>query len=114
MWNRLFCSSRRRHTVCALVAGVQTCALPICSGLPSKTMRYYVDIGLFTPLRRDDGFRDYADRDVHDLRFIARARGLGFTVEQCRHLLALYRDKDRSSAEEIGRASCRERVCQYV
>src|SRR3546814_16088526 len=69
------------------------------SGLPSKTIRYYEDIGLVTPLRRDNGFRDYADRDVHDLRFIARARGLGFTVEQCRHLLALYRDKDRSSAE---------------
>src|SRR3546814_19634419 len=68
------------------------------SGLPSKTIRYYEDIGLVTPLRRDNGFRDYADRDVHDLRFIARARGLGFTVEQCRHLLALYRDKDRSRA----------------
>src|SRR3546814_8181994 len=69
------------------------------SGLPSKTIRYYEDIGLVTPLRRDNGFRDYADRDVHDLRFIARARGLGFTVEPCRHLMALSRDKDRSSAE---------------
>ena len=69
------------------------------SGLPAKTIRYYEDIGLIAPLRRDNGFRDYDERDVHDLRFIARARSLGFTVEQCRHLLALYRDKHRSSAD---------------
>lgn len=69
------------------------------SGLPAKTIRYYEDIGLIAPLRRGNGFRDYDERDVHDLRFIARARSLGFTVEQCRHLLSLYRDKERSSAE---------------
>lgn len=69
------------------------------SGLPTKTIRYYEDIGLLKPARRGNGFRDYADRDVHDLRFIARARGLGFSVEECRHLLELYRDKDRASAE---------------
>ena len=69
------------------------------SGLPAKTIRYYEDIGLLRPARRDNGFRDYADRDVHELRFIARARGLGFSVEECRHLLELYRDKDRASAE---------------
>lgn len=69
------------------------------SGLPTKTIRYYEDIGLLKPARRGNGFRDYADRDVHDLRFIARARGLGFSVEECRHLLELYRDKDRVSSE---------------
>lgn len=69
------------------------------STLPTKTIRYYEEIGLIAPLRRDNGFRDYSDRDLHDLRFIARARSLGFTVEQCRHLLALYRDKGRSSAQ---------------
>lgn len=68
------------------------------SGLPTKTIRYYEDIGLLKPARRANGFRDYADRDVHDLRFIARARGLGFSVEECRHLLDLYRDKARPSA----------------
>lgn len=69
------------------------------SGLPPKTIRYYEDIGLLRPARRDNGFRDYAERDIHELRFLARARGLGFSVEECRHLLALYRDKDRASAE---------------
>lgn len=69
------------------------------SGLPTKTIRYYEDIGLLKPSRRGNGFRDYAERDVHELRFIARARGLGFSVEECRHLLELYRDKDRASAE---------------
>ncbi len=69
------------------------------SGLPTKTIRYYEDIGLLKPARRANGFRDYADRDVHELRFIARARGLGFSVEECRHLLELYRDTGRASAE---------------
>ena len=69
------------------------------SGLPPKTIRYYEDIGLVSSLRRDNGFRDYDEKDVHSLRFIARARGLGFTVEECRHLLALYKDPERSSAE---------------
>lgn len=69
------------------------------SGLPAKTIRYYEDIGLLRPARRDNGFRDYGDRDIHELRFIARARGLGFSVEECRHLLELYRDTGRASAE---------------
>ena len=69
------------------------------SGLPAKTIRYYEDIGLLRPARRDNGFRDYGDRDVHELRFLARARGLGFSVEECRHLLDLYRDRSRASAE---------------
>ena len=69
------------------------------SGLPAKTIRYYEQIGLVTPGRRDNEYRDYDDRDVHELRFVARARALGFSVEQCRRLLELYRDKDRASAE---------------
>lgn len=69
------------------------------SGLPAKTIRYYEDVGLLRPARRGNGFRDYGDRDVHELRFIARARGLGFSVEECRHLLELYRDTGRASAE---------------
>jgi Cu(I)-responsive transcriptional regulator len=69
------------------------------SGLPPKTIRYYEDIGLIASQRRDNGYRDYDMREVHELRFIARARGLGFGVEECRHLLALYRDRDRASSE---------------
>ena len=69
------------------------------SGLPKKTIRYYEDIGLLRPARRGNGFRDYGDREVHELRFIARARGLGFSVEECRHLLALYRDEGRASLD---------------
>jgi MerR family copper efflux transcriptional regulator len=69
------------------------------SGLPAKTIRYYEDIGLLRPARRDNGFRDYGDKDIHELRFIARARNLGFSIEECRHLLELYRDTSRTSAE---------------
>lgn len=69
------------------------------SGLPTKTIRYYEDIGLLKPERRGNGFRDYGEKDVHELRFIARARGLGFSVGECRHLLALYRDTGRASAQ---------------
>lgn len=68
------------------------------TGLPPKTIRYYEDIDLIRPARRDNGFRDYGERDIHDLRFIARARGLGFSVEECRHLLDLYRDISRPSS----------------
>jgi MerR family copper efflux transcriptional regulator len=75
------------------------------SGLPPKTIRYYEDIGLLKPARRANGFRDYSDRDVHELRFIGRSRNLGFTVEECRHLLELYRDKGRASAEVRDMAS---------
>jgi MerR family transcriptional regulator, copper efflux regulator len=70
------------------------------SGLPAKTIRYYEDIGLVPPAaRRDSGFRDYGTRDVHVLRFVARARGLGFTVEECRQLLALWQDQDRAAGD---------------
>jgi MerR family copper efflux transcriptional regulator len=70
------------------------------AGLPTKTIRYYEDIGLVAPARRrDNGYRDYAERDVHMLRFLSRARGLGFSVADCRALVALYADTDRKSAD---------------
>jgi MerR family copper efflux transcriptional regulator len=70
------------------------------AGLPTKTIRYYEGIGLVEPAhRRDNGYRDYADRDVHMLRFLSRARGLGFSVADCRALVALYGDTERKSAD---------------
>lgn len=69
------------------------------AGLPPKTIRYYEDIGLVRPERRDNGYRDYSERDVHTLRFVQRARGLGFSIDECRSLLGLYRDRNRASAD---------------
>jgi len=69
------------------------------SGLPAKTIRYYEDIGLVVADRRGNGYRDYAEEHVHKLRFIQRARSLGFTVDECRNLLSLYEDRNRASAE---------------
>ena len=70
------------------------------SGLPPKTIRYYEDIGLVEPAQRQtNGYRDYGSRDVHMLRFLHRARDLGFSVADCRALLSLYTDSDRHSAD---------------
>jgi MerR family copper efflux transcriptional regulator len=69
------------------------------SGLPAKTIRYYEDIGLIRPDRRDNGYRDYSIEDMHRLKFLQRSRGLGFSVEECRQLLSLYGDTHRESAE---------------
>lgn len=69
------------------------------SGLAPKTIRYYEDIGLIRPDRGGNGYRDYAEADVHKLLFLQRSRGLGFSVEECRQLLALYEDKSRASAD---------------
>lgn len=69
------------------------------SGLPPKTIRYYEDIGLIAPDRRDNGYRDYSTDDVHRLRFLQRSRSLGFTVEECRQLLSLYGNRSRASAD---------------
>ena len=69
------------------------------SGLPAKTIRYYEEIGLITPDRKANAYRDYSDDHVHKLRFIQRARSLGFSVEDCRQLLSLYEDKGRASSD---------------
>ncbi len=69
------------------------------SGLPAKTIRYYEDIGLIRPERKTNGYRRFSEQDVHKLRFLQRARSLGFTIGECRMLLSLYEDTDRASAD---------------
>jgi MerR family transcriptional regulator, copper efflux regulator len=69
------------------------------ANLPAKTIRYYEEIALIKPTRAENGYRDYSENDVHRLRFLQRARGLGFTIEECRILLSLYEDKNRASAD---------------
>ena len=69
------------------------------TGLPAKTIRYYEDIGLVSPKRQSNGYRVFSEKDQHKLAFLARARSLGFPVESCRSLLALYDDKGRASAD---------------
>ncbi|MCL6285469.1 Cu(I)-responsive transcriptional regulator [Ruegeria sp. 2012CJ41-6] len=69
------------------------------SGLPANTIRYYEEIGLISPARDNNGYRRFAEQDLHKLAFLARARALGFTIEDCRALLALYEDDTRASAD---------------
>jgi MerR family copper efflux transcriptional regulator len=69
------------------------------SGLPAKTIRYYEEIGLIKPLRDTNGYRAFRQQDLHKLTFLGRARTLGFSIEDCRNLLALYEDQNRSSSD---------------
>jgi Cu(I)-responsive transcriptional regulator len=68
-------------------------------GLPAKTIRYYEDIGLVTPLRGSNGYRQFRDSDMHKLAFLGRARALGFSIAECRDLLALWEDRGRASSD---------------
>lgn len=68
-------------------------------GLPAKTIRYYEDIGLVQPPRRENGYREFGNRELNKLAFLGRARSLGFSIEDCRTLLSLYEDRERSSSE---------------
>ncbi|WP_368346451.1 Cu(I)-responsive transcriptional regulator [Pelagovum sp. HNIBRBA483] len=70
------------------------------AGLPVKTVRYYADIGLVAaPARSTSGYRTYDDASIRKLAFIRRAREFGFSIEECRELLGLYEDQNRSSAD---------------
>ena len=69
------------------------------AGIPSKTIRYYESIGLIARAgRRANGYRSYSETEVRTLTFIKRARSLGFSVEEVRELLDLWRNKSRKSS----------------
>ncbi len=69
------------------------------TGLPAKTIRYYEDIGLIRPRRDANGYRAFGESERHKLAFVGRARALGFSIQDCRVLLALYEDDSRASAD---------------
>lgn len=70
------------------------------SGVSAKMIRYYEEIALIRPPARSQaGYRVYGADDVHTLRFVRRARSLGFSIEETGTLLALWRDRSRASAD---------------
>jgi len=69
------------------------------SGLSTKTLRYYESIGLIRSNRASNGYRDYSAAQLSELRFIASARQTGFTLDECKQLLDLFRDNRRHSKQ---------------
>jgi MerR family transcriptional regulator, copper efflux regulator len=75
-------------------------AASAASGISERMIRHYEKIGLMPKAaRRDSGYRDYGEADIHTLRFIGRARDAGFPIEEIRQLLTLWNDRERSSAD---------------
>jgi Cu(I)-responsive transcriptional regulator len=75
------------------------------TGVPAKTIRYYEAAGLLRPERSEGNYRVYGDREIQTLRFIQRARRLGFSVKEVESLLQLWHDRARSSAQVRALAS---------
>ena len=69
------------------------------SGLPVKTIRYYDQIGLISPDRGANGYRDFGPDQIRRLQFLAQARHLGFSLDECRRLMGLYCDDRRASRD---------------
>ncbi|MDR0226365.1 MAG: Cu(I)-responsive transcriptional regulator [Burkholderiaceae bacterium] len=70
------------------------------AGVSARMVRHYEALGLLPPMHRTDGgYRQYAEADVHALRFIRRSRDLGFSMEEIATLLGLWQDKSRASSQ---------------
>ncbi|MBT6609831.1 MAG: Cu(I)-responsive transcriptional regulator [Rhodospirillaceae bacterium] len=70
------------------------------TGITAKTIRYYESIDLIPAAeRQSNGYRSYTDNDVATLKFISRARTLGFSLEEVRGLLTLWHNKNRASSD---------------
>lgn len=68
------------------------------TGLSTKTLRYYEEIDLVKASNRsENGYRNYSNADIEQLRFVQRARQTGFNIDECRTLLSLYTDQSRKS-----------------
>lgn len=75
--------------------------------LTPKAIRFYEAQGLLRPERASNGYRAFGATDIHTLKFLKRARDLGFSVDECRSLLTLYHEQDRSSSEVKALAEAR-------
>ncbi len=83
------------------------------SGVSRRMIRHYEKLGLIpAPPRRDSGYRDYSEADLHRLRFIANARNLGFPLDRIQVLLNLWNDRGRASAEVKALATARAQELQ--
>lgn len=88
----------------AAQAGIQTEAVSIGtaalrSGVSARMVRHYEGLGLLASVARTDGgYRQYSDADIHTLRFIKRARDLGFAMDEIAELVGLWHNRRRSSA----------------
>ncbi len=70
------------------------------SGLTVKTVRYYSDIGIINPkINTSTGYRSFSERDLAKLQFISKARKFDFSLDDCRELISLYENTERSSKE---------------
>ena len=70
------------------------------AGVSARMLRHYEALGLLPPVARtDSGYRQYAEADVHALRFVRRARDLGFSMAEITTLLGLWQDKARASSQ---------------